>query len=57
MITRNEKDVMVNKIFSAQEVISEVVLELTKYDDTKELGYALSGLNSKIDSVRNKLKE
>lgn len=57
MLSRKDKEIMSNKIFAAQEVLSEVVMELVKYDETKELAITLSGLNSKIDDVRKKLKE
>lgn len=57
MLSKKDKEIMSNKIFAAQEVLSDVVMELVKYDETKELAYALSGLNGKIDEVRKKLKE
>lgn len=57
MPSRKDKETMNNKIFAAQEVLSGVVMELVKYNDTKELAYTLSGLNGKIDEVRKKLKE
>ena len=57
MWSRTDKEIMGNKLFAAQQVISEVVMDLIKDGDTKDIAVELSGLNGKIDDVRKRIKE